>query len=379
MLRRSLKALPYMLCAMGLLIGLVAPVGAQTGQLDQNKRADLIIGSGSDTTYSVMLELDQAYNQTPGCFSEAVAGQPAVLNHTCARADISTTLTTENYDHDVAVSMYPVGSSNGISQLCQRGLTNVSLIDYARSSRTPRTTDCQGLRFVAFARDALSWAVSPTGPAANVTSLTQQQLRGIYLDCTINNWSQVGGANAPIIVYTAQAGSGTRATWDSFLSSTANSENCIPADQRSSRVVFENNCALVKEADRANAIIPYSFGRFQVTGGQGCRLGGVDGVQPTKETIADGSFPYNRLLYNVYRNAVTAGRNAPNPTRDYVGESSGWICKPNTSHSVNPSTNKNFGDEITDILGAAGLVPLPVGPIGGGVAGESKCRVTTSP
>ncbi|MDX6547699.1 MAG: superfamily domain [Gaiellales bacterium] len=55
----------------------------------------------------------------------------------------------------------------------------------------------------------------PFGPAANASMhntsgscsgstgfcLTQTQLQGIFVNCTITNWNQVGGANAAIKIY----------------------------------------------------------------------------------------------------------------------------------------------------------------------------------
>ncbi len=378
--RRILKRLAYV----GVLAVLAAMIAQPASAVDTNNRADMIRGSGSDTTYGVMTELDQAYNASAGCFTEVLPGNAAVLSNSCVSDSRTVAITTENLDHDVATSMFPVGSSNGISQLCQRGLANVTLIDYARSSRAPRTTDCAGLRFVAFARDAIPWAsfrTLPSAPSSAVLNLTQQQVKDIFVTCTITNWNQIGGANAPIIVYAAQAGSGTRSAFDGFVG--GSSDSCIPAAFKDGnaangeRVIFENTATPIPTADRPNAIFYYSFGRFQVTGGEGSSLGSVDGVAPSAATIADGSFPYNRLLYNVYRNAFTS-KNVSEATKDYIGEN-GWICKPNGQHSVNPSSTKNFGVEIEDILKAYGLVPLPEGPIGGGVSGTSKCRVTASP
>jgi hypothetical protein len=70
--------------------------------------------------------------------------------------------------------------------------------------------------------------------------------------------------------------------------------------------------------------------------------------------------------------------------RDYIGEQ-GWICKaddnsaPGTNqgfyHDTDPKTGVSYGTEISNVIFANGFVPIPYGPIGGGVVGSSKCRI----
>lgn len=376
---RGLGKVAALLASAAIIAALVPAGAAETEQ-----RATLVRGSGSDTTYFLLQKLDNAYNGSRGCFSEVLPGNTQPLDNSCVQDDREY-MTTENVDHDVALSYYPLGSSNGIKQLCERGLAGVTLVDYARSSRAPKSSDCQGLRFVAFAKDAIPWASfkDVAGSAsASVGSLTQQELKDIFVNCTITNWNQVGGADAEIIIYAAQAGSGTRGAYDGFVG--GDSSTCIPdqyKDGESSngeRVIFENSCSPVLEADRANAIFYYSYGRFQTSGGEGCSLGDIDGVTASPETISDGSFPFSRFLYNVYRQGF-ASFNASEATLEYVHEDTGWLCKTATEHGVNPSTGKNYREEIETIMMTDGFVPLVEGAIGGGVAGTSHCRVTPIP
>ena len=85
--------------------------------------------------------------------------------------------------------------------------------------------------------------VSSPSPSANLNDLTQTQLEDIY-NGTDTNWDQVcnGGAapgstgavcgsNAPIVVFSAQEGSGTQSTFKTFLgfdpSLATNPVNCF--------------------------------------------------------------------------------------------------------------------------------------------------------
>src|SRR5690348_10305817 len=112
-----------------------------------------ILGSGSDTTYFMMAQhLDVLYNTSVGCRVIAGTGENQPLDNECL-SDIGTTITTENYAHDRVSEAAPLGSSNGILQLCSQGQNGVANIDFARSSRAPKNPDsCTGLRFVGYAR-----------------------------------------------------------------------------------------------------------------------------------------------------------------------------------------------------------------------------------
>ena len=91
-------------------------------------------------------------------------------------------------------------------------------VDFARSSRRPvghlPAPKPGGVGYVALATDAVTWAVRDTGATKTVPasyapkSLTLAQLKAIF-SCSVTNWKQVGGGNAPIKAYLPQAGSGT--------------------------------------------------------------------------------------------------------------------------------------------------------------------------
>ena len=236
------------------LTGTLVPAGAQTIVTGAPSANSTIVGAGSGTTYYMMDALDQIFNLAPGCniTSGSVPGAPTKtsqqLDYSCESSlggtgapAAGTTLlqvdTSNSYldnpFNDVAVSEPQEGSSNGIAQLenSQAGGTgtalttqNVSTINYARSSRVASSSDLQGLDFVAYAKDGVSWfhftKTTATTPSAKVVNLTAQQLAGIYQG-SIYDWGQVGATKtAPIVVFSAQEGSGTQSTWKTFLDNT---------------------------------------------------------------------------------------------------------------------------------------------------------------
>lgn len=374
---------------------------------DGNNRSDIFFGAGSDTTYDLMSRLDVLYNGTAGCATNAPSGQSTPLNGVCVgpQGAPAPDIRNENYDHNIAASYFPTGSSTGVSQLRQQGLAGVNQIGYARSSRGPQASDGQGLRFVAFARDALTWVSFPNVAGSNsrgVTNLTISQLRAIFVQCTIKDWRQLkdpsftlpadytgtGASDQPIVVYSANGGSGTRATWDGFVG--GNSTSCIPAalkdDNRDNgeRVVFENDAKpIANSPDAKNAIFFYSYGRYEQNGGEGSIKGQIEGVTATPASLqADAAtpFPFARNVYNVYRVAASATAPASNAAvLDYVKEDTGFICKPNDQHAVDPLNGVNYGLLVERTIRSAGFVAINPGTIGGGVAGSSKCRVVPVP
>jgi len=63
------------------------------------------------------------------------------------------------------------------------------------------------------ANDALSVVVHPGNP---VNDLSLEQLQGIYAG-SIRNWSELGGANAPIVPVSRDSSSGTFETWETIV------------------------------------------------------------------------------------------------------------------------------------------------------------------
>jgi ABC-type phosphate transport system substrate-binding protein len=357
--------------------------------------AQSVLGSGSDTTQFMMHQLDGLYLFSPGCQQIPLPGGPAAwLDFSCMSPDPAGTITTENYAHDQVHEAYFLGSGNGIKQLCTNGSAGVAAIDFARSSRVPGTADCAGLHFVAYARDGISWEAFDTntsgvhlqnnqaGTCAGSGGLTQfclsqSDLQGIFVTCTITNWNQVGGQTVAISIYTPQSGSGTRKTFDAFLG--GDSSKCIPAAQQPTHIIDENMNMQIPVADQPNAIFPFSAGvwKTQVNGKGGAVLGAIDNVYPSNSAISSGSFPYGRFLYNVTCVTCANGKQSSPATIQYVGEE-GWICKQTSGHNINPVTGNNFRTDIAQAIGAAGFVPVLLGPVGGGSTVSDYCRLTTT-
>jgi ABC-type phosphate transport system substrate-binding protein len=426
------KAMTKVLVAIACLLGvsMLAPTAyAATDVPFTDDNTTKVHSAGSDTTYFLLNDLALLYNESEGCFQTSVAlpllpASPkqmqctgATTPESAATAAQNNTVKTENYDHDYVINWFPQGSSAGRRQLCgQLGApdgtrdSRLPPVDFARSSSGPgEGFQCTGasatvngtqlyagglrvLRFVAFARDALTWSKWTTGTGAStaVTNLTQAQLNGIFVTCTITNWNQVGGGNAAIRVWTVIPAAGTRASWDTFVG--GNSDTCIPAafkdgsTANGERVIREHFAAPVEEAvndpdaaDEGNSIYPFGTGPHATSPGQAQNsiLGSVNGIAPTGPNIVDGSFPFTRLLYNVFiqsgpsplaSEATRRFTNMRNYTGPAVDQQLGWLCKPEAAHSEPIGTpgagietafaSVDYGPQVTNTLLANGVYPL---------------------
>ena len=118
-------------------------------------------------------------------------------------------------------------------------------------------------------------------PANEVSDLTKQQLTDIYTG-TVTNWSEVGGADAPIVVVGREAGSGTRSAFEELLE-------------------IEDQCAYSSELDSTGAVM----GRVASTPGaigyvsldvldDTVKAVSLDGAAPSEETIKAGEYFLSR-------------------------------------------------------------------------------------
>lgn len=415
-----------------------APVSAASGVPWTNSAVDRVFGSGSDTTFSLMNDLASAYMESDGCLLTNASFPLTASSPTQNRCQSGTGSPIagdnryENYDHDTVTNYFPQGSNVGRGQLCWQRSTSdggpgrdarVPQVDFARSSSAPsagfqctvpngRELDTDRLRFVAFARDAISYTHwnTGTGGGANVNNLTIAQLRGIFITCTITDWGQVGGeAGAPIKVFTAIPGSGTRSAFEAFLGG-GDSSACIPAQFKDGsvangeRVNREHQMEPIEQAlndpgaaDEGESISYMSVGLHRSNPGLAANslIGNVEGVEPNEANIVSGDFPFSRNMYNVIRqngSSPTAsgatrrftGYLAPSATN---GQSIGWICKGEEFHSEQVGNPSPIGIEDAtatqdwyEIKQAAfaenGFYQLPVDPAAAAVGADHRCTFT---
>ncbi len=189
---------------------------------------DVIALAGSDTTQDVVGALVNSYNadatynedaNIPGVDKDSLDNILSVeANPNAVAADEHCGNVTYHTPAGAGETLAPNGSGAGRDALKASVLAGNGCIDIARSSSGPRPAgtgagqDPTSFEYYAFGLDAVGFSTAST--AAPAAGLTLAQLQGIY-NCTFTNWNQVGGANQAIERYWPQAGSGTRAFFQS--------------------------------------------------------------------------------------------------------------------------------------------------------------------
>ncbi len=305
---------------------------------------------GSDTTQDVMGAIatrwnSDAVNAAPKDFLRNVrafgGGTLTVpADGACASKTWAITPTTPTGTQEQA----PTGSGAGKTRLAASVAAGDGCVDIARSSSGRGTSDPATFEYYAFARDAVSWAAFPgASPASRNLSLTQ--LRNIY-NCTITNWSQVGGTNQQIQRYIPQSGSGTRSFFLSnvlgFDPTTITRANCPAVNQ----ALPENDGSAVPAAGRPAAILAYSASQWISQGNArtadlraGSYVGKVAGQDPVLAN-ANGTF---------------------SPRPNVYGETSTFVGA-RYVYNVLDRTSRQY----TEAVRSVGFVP------GSGVAGASR-------
>lgn len=138
------------------------------------------------------------------------------------------------------------------------------------------------LELVPIGSDAFVFIVNANNP---VSDITIDQIKGIYSG-KITNWRELGGKNVPIAAMRRNKNSGSQTALEKIMGDTP---------------IKPDYTALF------GSPIGFSF-RYYVTGmlaEGGVKILTINGVAPTTETIADGSYPVSGNIYAVYRKGET--------------------------------------------------------------------------
>jgi phosphate transport system substrate-binding protein len=229
--------------------------------------------AGSDTTQDVMGALAAQYNADTNYNPDADDNQNVLAivnpdNGDPVPGDGVASCPNRVYRNPAGAgeTLRPNGSGAGRDALLASVQAGDGCIDIARSSSGPRAigttpgTDLTSFEYYAYGLDAVGATTASTHIPAD-HDLTLAELQGIY-NCTITNWSQIGGTAGAIQRYWPQAGSGTRSFAQSdllgFDPTTISSASC-PAVKLSQ----ENTGAqIATNGDQATAVFVYSVANW---------------------------------------------------------------------------------------------------------------------
>ena len=194
----------------------------------------------------------------------------------------------------VQITVQGGGSGQGITQIAQ-GAVQIGNSDVFAETKLENKDD------VAKIKDNKVCIVG-MGPIVNkevaVDDLTIEQLKGIFTG-TITNWSEVGGADAEIVVINRASGSGTRATFEAaVLQGEKVPSTFTPQEQDSSGTVTK------MVASTPNAISYVAFSYYD----DSFKALKVGGVEPKAANVEDNSWTiwaYEHMYTAVTPDAAT--------------------------------------------------------------------------
>ncbi len=179
---------------------------------------------------------------------------------------------------DIRITVAGGGSGVGVQKAGE------GLVQIGNTGRALKETEIQkyGLVSFPFAIDGVAVAVNPGNP---VSGLSKAQLKDIFAG-KITNWKDVGGADAAISLYVREDGSGTRETFEERALNKGSSA-------AGANVVNSNGAMKTAIAQDPNAVGYVGIGHLD----KSIRGLSVDGMAPSQENAANGSYTVTRLLY----------------------------------------------------------------------------------
>lgn len=188
-------------------------------------------------------------------------------------------------DPELLIDVETGGTSRGIQDV------RAKRCDVGMASRDLKPEESAGLEVQKVAYDGVAMIVHASSP---LERLSREQVLDIYKGA-IDDWKDVGGGEGEIYVVNKAEG---RATLTVFLEHFQLKNSEIQPDA----VIGDNAQGVRMVAGNPRAIAYVSIGEAlaAVERGEKIRLVALDGVQPTKTTVADGSYPLRRNLYLLF-------------------------------------------------------------------------------
>lgn len=224
--------------------------------------------------FSLMLAAVMATSMLSGC-SENQKGGTVNTDGSTSMADVMGALTEafKEKEPDITVNYSGTGSGSGISGVldgtCDIGLSSRELKDEEIA---------QGAVAHIVALDGVAVVVNPNNA---VSDLTLEQIADIFTG-KISNWSQLGGADAPIAIYGREDGSGTRSAFEEIVGVEG---ACVYTNEYGSTGDVIGNVA-----SNENAI---GYASLSAVSDKVSAIE-VGGVAPSESTVKDGSYTIQR-------------------------------------------------------------------------------------
>lgn len=184
-----------------------------------------------------------------------------------------------------------------------------SVVDFGMSSRSLTSTEEAVLNKIQICLDGLAVVVNNSNP---IDEISPAQLYKIYTrDASALNWNQITGSyttSVKIAPFGREAGSGTRSCFEDFFK--ADYGTALPSgyDVNLDGSLASTGVVQTSVQNNSGAIGYMSLGDMDVTKVKALK---IDGVEPSKYSVADGTYAIKRpflLVYNKEKKITPAAQ-----------------------------------------------------------------------
>ena len=294
------KKILALVCAVTMTAGLMACGSKETGNTDTAQTTE---STAAETKTEETKTEETKTEETKEAEGAAISGTVSMAGSTSMEklANAVAESFMAKYP-DVTVTAEFTGSSAGVEAV------TAGSVDIGNSSRALKDEEkAAGVVENIVAIDGIAVIVDP---ANTVKDLTKDQLISIYKGET-KNWSELGGADAPIVVVGREAGSGTRGAFEELLK-------------------IEDACAYASELDSTGAVIakvastPGAIGYASLDAvNETVAAVALEGVEPTVENIKAGNYFLSRPFVMATKGEISGQSAAVQELFAYLGSDEG--------------------------------------------------------
>lgn len=294
------KKILALVCAVTMTAGLMACGSKETGNTDAAQTTE---STAAETKTEETKAEETKAEEAKEAESAAISGTVSMAGSTSMEklANAVAESFMAKYP-DVTVTAEFTGSSAGVEAV------TAGSVDIGNSSRALKDEEkAAGVVENIVAIDGIAVIVDP---ANTVKDLTKDQLISIYKGET-KNWSELGGADAPIVVVGREAGSGTRGAFEELLK-------------------IEDACAYASELDSTGAVIakvastPGAIGYASLDAvNETVAAVALEGVEPTVENIKAGNYFLSRPFVMATKGEISGQSAAVQELFAYLGSDEG--------------------------------------------------------
>lgn len=132
-----------------------------------------------------------------------------------------------------------------------------------------------------------------------IDNLTIEQIQNIYTG-KITNWSEVGGENAQIVAYQREKNSGSQNLMEKMVMKGLKMMEVPQNLELTNMSGLIDKIASYENSKNSIGYSIYLYAKEQYVK-DSIKFLSINGVYPSDETIADGSYPLSKIVYAIYR------------------------------------------------------------------------------